>query len=403
MKKLGVALFGALCLLGAPSRTRAQNSPDTVVQSPDQAVAQDAAEYAQRFVVPLAEASARLRALDASIVASDAIRATYAGRLAGIAVEHQPQLQITVLLTGDEAVPGTVFYAAGIDVPIVYRTGARATREAVVGAITAHQAAIRASLLRPPGIGLDDRTGEMVVLVSESDRQREGLEALQGRLAGLAGVPVRVEVSSGAVANMAMIGGARLVGRPDPAGPRYICTTGFAVTDGTTIGLATAAHCADALSYSEGGHSVALDYIGQWGWGYRDVQINSSREPVAPLIFADTRKTATRPIRRARARSSTRVGDFVCHRGERTGYSCAEVVMTDFAPAGDLCGGSCLPTWVAVAGPTCGGGDSGSPVFAGTTALGVLKGGTYRPDGSCVMYYYMSVDYLPAPWRLLID
>ena len=137
MKKLGVALFGALCLLGAPSRTRAQNSPDTVVQSPDQAVAQDAAEYAQRFVVPLAEASARLRALDASIVASDAIRATYAGRLAGIAVEHQPQLQITVLLTGDEAVPGTVFYAAGIDVPIVYRTGARATREAALSDVAA--------------------------------------------------------------------------------------------------------------------------------------------------------------------------------------------------------------------------------------------------------------------------
>jgi hypothetical protein len=75
--------------------------------------------------------------------------------------------------------------------------------------------------------------------------------------------------------------------------------------------------------------------------------------------------------------------------------------MTDFAPAGDLCGGACLPTWVAVAGPTCGGGDSGSPVFARTTALGILKGGTYRPDGACVMYYYMSLDYLPAPWRLL--
>ncbi|MFK9326040.1 hypothetical protein ACJEKX_23930, partial [Escherichia coli] len=89
--------------------------------------------------------------------------------------------------------------------------------------------------------------------------------------------------------------------------------------------------------------------------------------------------------------ASTRAGDFVCHRGERTGYSCALVQLTDFAPAGDLCGGACLPTWVTVAGPTCKGGDSGSPVFSGTTALGVLKGASYRGDGSCVFYFYMSV------------
>ncbi|WP_258168959.1 S1 family peptidase [Salmonella enterica] len=85
----------------------------------------------------------------------------------------------------------------------------------------------------------------------------------------------------------------------------------------------------------------------------------------------------------------------------RTGYSCALVQLTDFAPAGDLCGGACLPTWVTVSGPTCKGGDSGSPVFSGTTALGVLKGASYRGDGTCVFYFYMSVDYLPQGWQLL--
>jgi len=55
-----------------------------------------------------------------------------------------------------------------------------------------------------------------------------------------------------------------------------------------------------------------------------------------------------------------------------------------------------------VAGPTCKGGDSGSPVFSGTVALGILKGATYRPDGSCAFYFYMSVDYLPQPWSLVL-
>ncbi|RZM17708.1 MAG: hypothetical protein EOP67_62055, partial [Sphingomonas sp.] len=54
-----------------------------------------------------------------------------------------------------------------------------------------------------------------------------------------------------------------------------------------------------------------------------------------------------------------------------------------------------------VAGPVCKGGDSGSPVFLGTTAFGIVKGGSYRSDGSCAFYFYMSTDYLPNGWRLL--
>ena len=96
-----------------------------------------------------------------------------------------------------------------------------------------------------------------------------------------------------------------------------------------------------------------------------------------------------------------RAGDFVCHRGERTGYSCAEVELTDFAPAGDLCGGACTPTWVTVGGPTCRSGDSGGPVFIGTTALGLVKGASYDAGGGCNFYYYMSTDFLPAGWSVL--
>lgn len=74
--------------------------------------------------------------------------------------------------------------------------------------------------------------------------------------------------------------------------------------------------------------------------------------------------------------------------------------MPDFAPAGDLCGGGCTPTWVAVRGPTCRSGDSGGPVFLGGMAYGIVKGGSYRGDGSCTFYYYMSLDFLPDGWML---
>jgi hypothetical protein len=121
------------------------------------------------------------------------------------------------------------------------------------------------------------------------------------------------------------------------------------------------------------------------------------------LFFADKGKTISRAVTSWRNRTSTRAGDMVCHRGERTGYSCAEVEYPDYAPPGDLCAGPCEPTWVAVRGPTCKGGDSGGPVFAGTIAFGLVKGSSYTGDGRCRLYYYMSTDYLPPGWTVAVE
>jgi hypothetical protein len=397
------------------------------VQLPVDALMQDAAEYARRFGVPFDEALRRLRAQGDSVPVTDALRETFKDRWAGIAVEHVPTYRIVVLLTGTDPVPDQQVVAGSMTVPIVFRTGATATREAVLAAITAYQAKIRDSLPHPPGLGVDQRTGELVVMIATGDASLDRDGALRKRIAAMTSVPVRIDVVDrppvdmqaepapvaiemvpAPIASGAIEGGGRVVGTVD--GKRYACTTGFVVSDGTRDGVVTAAHCPDALSYvgkrpSDGSRQEwPLDFVGQWGWGYQDVQVNvapvSAPARFAPLFYADTAKTLARPVTTWRYRTSTRAGDFVCHRGERTGYSCAVVAMVDFAPAGDLCGGACLPTWVAVEGPTCQGGDSGAPVFEGTIALGIVKGGTYRRDGSCLFYYYMSTDYLPQGWTL---
>jgi hypothetical protein len=41
-------------------------------------------------------------------------------------------------------------------------------------------------------------------------------------------------------------------------------------------------------------------------------------------------------------------------------------------------------------------------VFSGSIAFGIAKGVNRSSDGRCLFYYYMSTDYLPAPWRLLV-
>ena len=379
----------------APLSPARQSAPD--------AIAQDAGEYARLFDVTLAEARARLLAQEETVPVTDAIAIELADRLAGIAIEHRPTFRIVVLLTGDAPVPARTVLAGGMTVPIVFRTGAAVTRGALELALASHQAELAAAVAHPPGMGIDLATGELVVIVNPSDADREGMAALTSRLSGIAGVPVRVRTDRVvASANMAAEGGARVVGVDPADGRRYACTTGFVVTDGARTGIATAAHCPDELSYiGPNGERQVLPFVGQWGWGYQDVQVNASDVALSPSFFADTAKTVSRGVAGWRALPSTRAGDMVCHRGERTGYSCAPVELVSFAPAGQLCGGACLPTWVTVAGPKCQGGDSGAPVFLGNRAFGLVKGGSYRSDRSCAFYFYMSTDYLPTGWRLL--
>ncbi|TGX55252.1 hypothetical protein E5A73_05950 [Sphingomonas gei] len=375
------------------------------VQTREAALAQDAGEYARLYHVPPDEALRRLRAQNDSVAATDAIARRYRDRLAGISVQHRPDYRYIVYLTGDLPVAELHIPAAGTTVPVTFRTGAKATRDRVIWAITYHQAAIRAALPSPPSMGLDPRTGELVVIVGNAVAAADGgAAALDARLEELTGVPVQVRVLEHTDVNLDLHGGGRLDGISPSDGKRYRCTTGFAVTDGMRTGITTAAHCLDDMTYYDPQRrSTPLSFIGQWGWGYHDVQIHSGTAPERPLIYSDTARTIERPVELQRSKPSTRAGDFVCHRGESTGYSCAEVELLDFAPAGELCGGACLPTWVTVAGPGCKGGDSGGPVFSGTTAFGVVKGASYRRDGSCAFYFYMSLDYLPAPWSLLVD
>ncbi len=406
----------------SPADAATMAPPPPGVQLPVDALMQDAGEYVRRYGVTFDAAIHRMRAQGESVAATDALRATFADRWAGISIEHRPDYRIVVLLTGAEPVADQTIVAGGITVPIVFRTGAAATRKTMLARIATYQAKIRASLPHPPGIGLDQRTGEMVVVISSADADLDRGGALRERIAAMTEGPVRIDIADRAPVNMAdeasagsggvvaVEGGARVIGTVE--GKRYACTTGFVVTDGLRSGVVTAAHCPDALNYVDRARREwPLDFVGQWGWGYQDVQVNAAPAafatadhtpiPFAPLFYADTAKTIARPVVTWRYRTSTRAGDFVCHRGERTGYSCAQVTMVDFAPAGDLCGGACLATWVAVEGPVCKGGDSGAPVFEGTTALGLVKGGTYARDGTCLMYYYMSTDYLPPGWTLV--
>ena len=368
------------------------------IQTQVEALTDDAEQYAARYGVSPGEALRRLKAQQASVTATDAIAREFAGRLAGISIEHAPGYEIVVLLTGDAPIAGRT--AAGV--PIIFRTGARATHAQAVEAMRKHLIDFRAELPGARGAGYDQRTGEVVLLVTRADADRFGLDAIRSRAEQVGGVPVRIVVNELIESNMGVEGGGRVEGVSTTTGRRSLCTTAFAVTDGGRLGISTAAHCPDELSYVDRDEArMPLPFAGQWGLGYQDVQVNLSSDAL-PLFYSNRGAGTQRRVVSWRNVASTRAGDFVCHYGESSGYSCAVVELTDYAPPGALCGGPCSPTWVTVQGPSCIPGDSGGPVFSGTVAFGIAKGINRTSAGRCLFYYYMSTDYLPPPWRLLV-
>jgi len=361
----------------------------------------DATEYARAFAVTPAEALRRLEAQEASVALVDRLAETYRDRLAGVVIEHQPIYRIVIVVTGaatDTGATETQIETASFGVPIILRAGAAGTRADALAAIEQHQADIRAVVGSPPGMTVDPRTGKLLVLVRPGERHDD--DALAARIEAVAHVPVAIGSWGDIDANLSVEGGGRVVGSNAGETGQFVCTSGFVVTDGVQNALSTSAHCPDTLDFVDrDGTRTPLTMIGAWGARYQDVQIHTTTVPLGPLFHADD-LTRARTVVTWRNRGSTRAGDFVCHRGLRSGYSCALVEFVDYAPPGELCAGPCPATWVAVRGPNCHGGDSGGPVFLGSVAFGLVKGDSSQ-NGVCKLYYYMSTDYLPSGWTLL--
>jgi hypothetical protein len=397
--RLALLLAAFLCGITPAAAAQSMDGEPTLLTSTE-ALGQDANQYALRFGVSPEEALWRLRAQQESVDASEAIRRRFAGRLAGISFEHAPAFRLRVLLTGLEPVRPESLTIGNRRLEVVFVTGALATREQAARAMVQYQDALRSALPRTRGMGHDQNSGEVVLLVTRGDAQTHGLEVIRKQAEGVAGVPVRAEIAERQT-NHALRGGGRVEGVDQSNGKRYACTTAFVVTDGSRDGIVTAAHCPNDLTYrQDDGSRTPLSFDGQWGWRYRDVQLHVSPEKLQPHFYSDRRSGALRQVTSWRSRTSLRGGEWLCHYGESSGYSCEVIELTDYAPPGELCGGPCAPTWVTVSGPVCKSGDSGGPVFLGSVAVGITKGGSSSSTG-CNFYYFMSTDFLPDGWRLV--
>ena len=250
-------------------------------------------QYAARFGVSPDEALRRLRAQQASVAATDAIRSEFASRLAGISIEHQPEYRIVVLLTGSDPVADRS--ASGV--PIVFKTGARATREQAIAAMRAHLIDLRSELPGERGVGYDQRTGEVVLLVRNArraevrTRRDPGPRRAAERRAGARGDqrPSRAEYGRRR---------RRLCLRANADGHRDRCTSGFIVTDGSRTGSRDRRALPRRARLPRPGRKRRPSaFAGQWGLAYQDVQINLSPRRRRAFVLCEPRRGLAPPAR----------------------------------------------------------------------------------------------------------
>lgn len=409
-----VLLAGSAFSLPAFSQDRPQrpmeteNKPDPgekdqARSSREAAIRQDAEALAANRGISLGQAMKAVRAQDNIGDEIDKLRKEHSGRIAGIYFVYEPEYKMVVRLKGQAPVNHRLLKLADGEVPVEFETGANATIDELVDAYQRNLQAIRTLFPTLQGVGTDERTGEIMVIVQATGTEAETVRGKKDDLFKLLGHPVRIEVVAQAFKDVDVRGGSRIT-----ASSGSFCTSGFTVKNSSGVtAMTTAAHCEGMNTYyNPNGTSIALTFVTEALDADQDVEIHTSGYVERPEFYADS-ATVARVLTGRRLRSSTAAGDQVCHRGARTGYSCGYVQATNYTPTyAGACGSvACSAVFVLVDGGTgtaCGDGDSGGPVFASQTAFGLVKSASFSgyAAGQCNFFTYMSTDFLPTGWTL---
>lgn len=377
---------------GAQAAAQERDGPSVRRATLDEALRQDAGAYAAQYHVSEMEAVRRLKTQEEQGDAVSRLRDANPGRFAGLWVEHEPVFRTVVRLKG-RAPAGPEFHraAARSRMPVKFVTGAAASEAEVLGRIQGALPRFTTVLPELQGTDTDVRTGDIVLTVFAPGAAGEAARQKGAALAREIGHPIRVQLAVAPERDQNARGGANL----------STCTTGFVVANSAgTRGVTTAGHCGSAQTYSDfSGTSYATTFVAERFDADEDVQWHTTTGAEVPEFYADLTTTA-RVLTGRRLRSSTAVGNTVCHRGSTSGYSCGSVESTTYQPtfAGACNGFTCTATYIKVSGPDlrCAGGDSGGPWFNGQTAFGTHKSGSSSGPGTgqCSYATYMSTDYL---------
>ncbi|MQY10783.1 Streptogrisin-B [Streptomyces sp. RB5] len=214
---------------------------------------------------------------------------------------------------------------------------------------------------------------------------RPNIRPLSSVVVGLLLTALAVIVPAGdAVAAGAVRGGDTLYG---DAGT--VCRVGFNARGGTASYGIVPGHCASASStwYADPNRTVQVGVTAGFRFPLDDFGVVRYTNPT--LSYPGEVNAGGLGVVDITGAANPVVGQSLCHVGKLTGIHCGLVVSVNATvsyPEGTVTG---LFRSNICSDP----GDAGGPAFSGTTALGVIVGGS---SGSCATYYQPIVEILAA-------
>ena len=220
------------------------------------------------------------------------------------------------------------------------------------------EAATEAGLEASASVDATRETVRMTIATAANDAELRTLQASQEALGEA--IEVEVVVNPDGIPKPAL-----LYGGIDAA----TCTMGFSVTNGAVRGLTTAAHCPEPAAV----WGLSLPMMKAWFDASHDIQWHAGIQNYTNLMYDGEGTDPTRRITAQISRYNLVINGTYCKRGKTTGYSCGSLTSKTeprppYVPAGTS------NTWLAIDGGSCSPGDSGGPIFIGSSAAGFLSG-----------------------------
>jgi hypothetical protein len=395
-----------ICIAGVTGAADGQQAgaAPLPLQQTDEAVL----AYQQTFQTSTAAAEANLETQSKAAGVVELLRHRLGDGYAGIWFDNEAgQFVVPLIPDAKRSTVAAAFAAMGVEPSAVRTDSVSSTweeleeiQETVTENLveTASEAGDPAADLDLVKTSIDPRTNAVGVLESpEMDRSVEGaIEAAASRF----GADIRVEKShtSGPIqvecglaqCGKPLRGGVRIDGLPVKADS---CTVGLRAI-GNEFGnrfVLTAGHCTrnQARMFSQDGAanereigSVAGTWAGVSGHDLGKINANggywdTNPWPAGVVIWHDYGATGSPvdPFRAISAEAPSYIGEFACHSGRYSGTTCGNIakVNLDFSYEDPEEGPTVRENMSMLTGPNLciEAGDSGGPVFAGSTALGI--------------------------------
>lgn len=195
MHRLGVLVALTAALLPMTTLSQPQSETEDIAIT----------GYAEENGVSITEARKRLL-IQAAIGDEDKLRlrSEFESRFAGMFLAHKPDQHMVVRLVGSSPVLPRVIKTSEGDLRVVFRVDQKHTYAELKKIVSEFKAEL-SSIPGIQGIGVDQRTGEIVLDIAAPDKEKAVYENKKNQLEKALGAPIRFDVSRNLLVPLAKV------------------------------------------------------------------------------------------------------------------------------------------------------------------------------------------------------